>query len=105
MNISTYRPLSGSFHMDFPVELRSPRNGLINIKNKDQICFLWCHVRHLNPSKEHPKRLKTTDQKIAKKLDSDGIEFPLQEKDFNTIEVKNRLVFPIYIPDQKFKTQ
>ena len=30
-NISTYRPLSGSFYMDLPVEFRSPRKGLINI--------------------------------------------------------------------------
>ena len=30
--------------MDFPVELRSPRKGLINIKNKDEKCFLWCHL-------------------------------------------------------------
>ena len=29
VNISTYRPLSGS-----------PRKGLINIKNKDEKCFL-----------------------------------------------------------------
>ena len=39
INISTYRPLSGSFYMDLPVELKSPRKGLINIKNKDQKCF------------------------------------------------------------------
>ena len=39
INISTYRPLSGSSYMDLPVELRSPRKGLINIKNKDQKCF------------------------------------------------------------------
>ena len=89
--------------MEFPVELRNPRKGLINIKNKGQICFLWCHVRHLNPSKEHPERLKKADQEIAKKLAYDGIELPVQEKDFNTIEVKNRLVFPIYISDQKFE--
>ena len=44
-------------YMDLPVELRSPRKGLINIKNKDQKCFLWCHVRHINPSKEHPERI------------------------------------------------
>ena len=56
INISTYRPLSGSSYMDLPVELRSPRKGLINIKNKDKKCFLWCHVRHINPSKEHPER-------------------------------------------------
>ena len=39
INISTYRPLSGSSYMDLPVELKSPRKGLINIKNKDQKCF------------------------------------------------------------------
>ena len=57
INISTYRPLSGSSYMDLPVELKSPRKGLINIKNKDQKCFLWCHVRHINPSKEHLERI------------------------------------------------
>ena len=57
INISTYRPLSGSSYMDLPVELRSPRKGLINIKNKDKKCFLWCHVRHINPLKEHPERI------------------------------------------------
>ena len=57
INISTYRPLSESFYMDLPVELKSPRKGLINIKNKDEKCFLWCHVRHIDPSKEHPERI------------------------------------------------
>ena len=80
INISTYRPLSGSSYMDLPVELRSPRKGLINIKNKDQKCFLWCHVRHINPSKEHPERIKKTDKKIAKKLDYDRIEFQCKKK-------------------------
>ena len=57
INISTYRPLLGSSYMDLPVELKSPRKGLINIKNKDKKWFLWCHVRHINPSKEHPERI------------------------------------------------
>ena len=39
INISTYRPLSGSSYMGSPNELRSPRKGLINIKNKNQKCF------------------------------------------------------------------
>ena len=38
-NISAYRLLSGSSFIDLPVELRSPRKGLINIKNKDEKCF------------------------------------------------------------------
>ena len=58
INISTNRPLSGSSYMNLPVKLKSPRKGLINIKNKDQKCFLWYHVRHINPSKEHPERIR-----------------------------------------------
>ena len=57
INISTYRPLSGSSYINLLVELRNPRKGLINVKNKDQKCFLWCHVRHINPSKEHSERI------------------------------------------------
>ena len=74
---------------------------------------MWCHVRHINPSKIYPERIAKVDKKIAEKLDYDGIEFPVQEKDFSKIEVKNNicivfgyengLVFPIYISDQKFE--
>ena len=78
--------------------------------------FLSCHVRHINPLNKHPKRILKNDKKIAKKLNYDGIGFPVQEKDFNKIEIKNnisinvfgydnRLAFPIYISDQKFEDQ
>ena len=39
VNISTYRPLSGSSYINLPIELRNSRKGLSNIKNKDQKCF------------------------------------------------------------------
>ena len=54
INISTYRLLSGSSYINLLVELRSPEKGLINIKNNDKKCLLWCHDRHINPSKEYP---------------------------------------------------
>ena len=47
INISTNRPLAGNSYIDLPIELRSPRKGLINIKNNDKKRFLWCHVRHI----------------------------------------------------------
>ena len=53
INISTYRPSSCNSYEKLPVELRSPKKGLINIKNKDQKYFFWCHVRHINPVKMH----------------------------------------------------
>ena len=97
-----------------PIELRSPRKGLINIKNSDQKCFLWCHVRHINPTQDHPEIIKKTDRRLASNLNYEGIEFPVQEKDFSKIEVQNNicinvfgyeneLVYPIFISKQKFK--
>ena len=93
INISTYRPLSGSSYIDLPVELRSPRKRLINIKSKDEKCFLWCHVRHINLLNKHPERIKKNDKKIAKELNYDGIEFPIHEKDFTKIEIKYALMY------------
>ena len=68
INISTYRPLSGSSYMDLPVGLRIPRKGLINIQNNDKKCFLWCHVRHINLSKEHPEVIRKVDKKLVKHI-------------------------------------
>ena len=58
INVSTYRPLVGSSYIDLPIELKHPKKGLISIKNNDQKCFLWCHVRHINLVKDHPGRIK-----------------------------------------------
>ena len=83
--------------MNLPVELKSRRKGLINIKSKDQKSFLWCHVRHINPSQEHPERIRKIDEKLVKHvtnpekiteedkelisdLDYNGIEFPVKKK-------------------------
>ena len=35
--------------------------------------FLWCHVRHVNPLKEHPERITKIDREIACNLNYDEI--------------------------------
>ena len=49
-----YCPLTGSIFVELPNELKNSKKGLINIKNDDNECFLWCHVRHLNSVKKTP---------------------------------------------------
>ena len=93
-----------------PIELKHPKKGLINIKTNDQKCYLRCRVRHINPLKEHPERITKIDRKIPCSLNYDEIKFPVEEEDFEKIEVQNnicinvfccenQLVFPIYISD------
>ena len=65
INVSTYRSLSGSSYIKLPAELRSSKKGLTNIKNNDQKCFLWCHVRHINPVKIHPERVTQEDKNLS----------------------------------------
>ena len=129
--LTSYRPLSGSSYVELTVELRSSKKGLINIKSKYQKRFLQCHVRHINPVKIYPERIRKVDKKLVRHitnpekithedkelisdLDYDGIEFPVQENDFckikkmnniciNVFGYENGLTFPIYISDQKLK--
>ena len=73
--------------------------------------FLWCHVRHINPVSNHPEGITLNDKKL---VNYDGVEFPVQEKDFRKIQTKNnicinvfcyenKLVFSIYSSNQKFE--
>ena len=71
-----------------PIELSNSRKGLINIKNNDQKCFLWCHVRHINPIEKHLGRIKKTDRRIASNFNYEGTDFPVQEKDFKKLKYK-----------------
>ena len=48
--------------------------------------FLWCNVRHINPSKENPERITKIDKKLFSNLNYDRIEFSVQEKDLRRLK-------------------
>ena len=45
INTVRYNPLKGSSYIKLPQELRNSAKGLINMKNEDNECFRWCHIR------------------------------------------------------------
>ena len=81
VNVVKYLPMRGSSYIPCPKELR----GLINLKNKDNECFRWCHIRHLNPQNKDPQRIKKSDKEYINNLDYSGIEFPVTTKHYNKI--------------------
>ena len=116
INVSTYKPLHGSSYKELPMELRNPKKGLINIKNKDYKCFRWCHIRHLNPQIEHPVRIKKGGKQMINELNYEGIEFPVSLKHYNKVEKPNSIrinvfgyekgqPFPIHISKETFEDQ
>ena len=116
INVTLYKPLNGSSYIELPMELRNPKNRLINIKNKDDECFRWCHIRPLNPQEKDPKRIKKEDKKMINELNYDGIDFPLSQKHYNKVEKQNSIrinvfgyengqPFPIHISKETFENQ
>ena len=114
INIVNYNPLKGSSYIELPQELQNSAKGLINMKNKDNECFRWCHIRHLNPQSKDPQRIKNTDKQFIEKLDYSSIEFPVTVKQINKIEKQNNICinlfgyeekqpFPIYISKEKYQ--
>ena len=83
-------------YIELPTELRKPKKGLINIKNKDDECFRWCHIRHSNPQIEHPERIKKGDKQMINELNYDGIALPVTQKQYNKIETQNSIAINIF---------
>ena len=114
LNVTKYEPLTGSSYIELPTELQKGQHGLINLKNKDNECFRWCHVRHLNPRNDNPQRIKKTDKAFMPQLNYEGIEFPVSVKQYNKVETQNNIninvfgyenkqTYPIYVSKEKFE--
>ena len=100
LNIVSYVPLKGRSYLPLPEELRNSRKGLINIKNDDNECFRWCHVRHLNPLRHHNERITQKDREIAKTLDYRGVTFPVTIRDIGKIEKQNKININVFGYDE-----
>ena len=114
LNIVKYKPMNGSSYIQLPSELRNSAKGLINMKNEDNECFRWCHIRHLNPQEKYPQRIKKVDKPYIEKLDYSNIDFPVSVKHYNKIEKQNSInisvfgyenkePYPIYVSREKYE--
>ena len=71
-----------------PDKLRNSMKSLINIKNNDNKCFLWCHIKHLNPLQTHHERIIKADKIIVNDLDYADVKFPVSKKIVITLKIK-----------------
>ena len=69
---------------------------LIILKNKDHKCFMWCHVRLINPQNRNTERINKQDKKIAANLNYSNIVLPLDINDYKTIEDRFQLQVNVF---------
>ena len=115
IDILLYNPLAGSSYFELPKELQQPRKGLLNIKNADQKCFLYCLLYHFHKDEmtNNPQRVSKY-KKYESSLNFNGINFPVAIKDIPKIEkmnnisvnvfgYENKRTFPLYLSNFQYE--
>ena len=102
INISNYEPLLGGSYIPLPKALNNSIKDLINLKNNNHKCFMWCHVRLINPKNSHPERINKQDKKIAANLYYSDIVFPLDINDYEKIEDRFQMQVNVFGYENRF---
>lgn len=108
-----YSPLKGGNYIKEPEELRKSRS-LVNIKNKDQKCFLYSVLAKLYPAKHNPSRLNNYLPHLNK-VHMVGIQYPVRLTQITKFENQNDIsinvfgyedkeIFPMRITTSKGKS-
>ena len=84
----SYRPLRGNIWILLFKEL-ADKKAIINMKNKDNKCFIWCVQRALNPTNNHPERVDKELMEKENTLNMEGIEYPVSLEDIDRFEKQN----------------
>ena len=84
-------------YIELPEKLQ--KRSLINIKNKDEYCFIWSYIRHINPQQKNPNRIKLNDKKLFTEIyeKSKSFKFPLEINKRNVKKIEDILKINIYI--------
>ena len=105
INIFKYQALKkhiGSY-IELPKKLQ--RQGLINIKNQDDFCFIWSYIRYINPQNKNINRIISKDKKLFDELKQKlvNFEFPLEINNTNIKKIEDILKINICILTADYK--
>jgi len=87
IHTADYNPMRGSSYIQLPDWIMR-KKALLNIKNKDEKCFLWCVLRYLHPKGKNAELL-TDLRQYENSLNTKGIAFPVKLKDISKFEKLN----------------
>ena len=88
LHTDIWDPIKASSYIDLPKYLKN-KNAIINMKNEDNKCFLWCVLRALNPNYTHPERIDKDLKSKEHTLNMEGITYPVDSKGINRFEKQN----------------
>ena len=91
LNINNIKKFTASSYIPLPYWLQK-KKAIINPKNNDQKCFLWCaginEILKTTPDLEHPERITKILRKKVENFNTKGMEFPCGHRDIDKFEKK-----------------
>ena len=112
INVVENIPQKGSSYLDLPKWIKL-KKAIINPKNRDDKCFIWCILRYLHMKPKNNERvvdLKKYENEIVTK----GLTFPMDIKEISRFEklnpnipgitvfsVERKTIYPLKLSDKK----
>ena len=87
VSVHKHAPLHGSSYVDIPRDVGNAK-AVINVKNKDNMCFKWSVLAALHPVQKHSQRVSKY-RECEREPNFDGISFPVSLKDITKFETQN----------------
>ncbi|GBM44867.1 hypothetical protein AVEN_157095-1 [Araneus ventricosus] len=94
VNTCTYHPLAASSFIPLPSAIAEKR-AVVNIKNTDNKCFLWCVLAALHPATTNPQRVSNYVP-FVKTLNVDQITFPTPLSQIDRFEKLNNISINVF---------
>ena len=114
LEIYKVNDIQASSYIELPPKYKK-NQSIINLKNNDQFCFLWCILAYLFPVEDN-KNITSKYVIHMNKLNLKGLEFPMKGKDIpkfenlnnlnvNVFELTGSVLTPIHITKNYFQPQ
>ncbi|XP_054713577.1 uncharacterized protein LOC129223038 [Uloborus diversus] len=102
LRINKYNPLRGSSYIELPDKIKN-KKAIINVKNEDNICFMWSILSAIHPVDKDPQRVLKY-REFKNELNFKGIEFPVALTDITKFEKLNNISVNVYGYEQSIVT-
>ena len=88
LHTTRWEPVNAGSYIELPQELKN-RKAIINMKNQDDKCFMWCVLRALNPKDKNAERIDNDLKSKVDILNMQGIQYPVSFRGIDRFEHLN----------------
>ena len=88
LHTTRWDPINAGSYIDLPEALKN-KHAIINMKNQDEKCFMWCILRALNPKNKNAERVDSDLKSKQDTINMEGIRYPVSFRDIDRFEHLN----------------